>query len=184
MKNFDVSNMDVEHLKIIRQSVEDFIAKYLLHARKPRLRVLEVAPPPQGPLALPFIDVRHHTLDTFDIDPQTPCTYHGDLCLFNDCLKSNYYDAVLCTEVLEHVYDPFRAVSELFRILKPRGIVLVTVPFNFRIHGPLPDYWRFTEHGLRRLFSKFDEIDLQTIDTPDRPLMPIHYRLKARKPGS
>ena len=62
------------------------------------------------------------------------------------------------------------------------GLAFVTTPFNFRIHGPLPDCWRFTEHGLRALFREFDIVELTEEPTPDRPLMPIHYRLVARRP--
>lgn len=39
------------------------------------------------------------------------------------------FDAILCTEVLEHVPDPVKALSELSRLLKPNGVVLITAPF-------------------------------------------------------
>jgi len=55
------------------------------------------------------------------------------------------------------------------------------VPFNFRIHGPLPDCWRFTEHGLRELLKKFSTVKIDQIDTPNRDLMPIHYTVIAIK---
>ncbi|MCK5818286.1 MAG: methyltransferase domain-containing protein [Psychromonas sp.] len=50
------------------------------------------------------------------------------------------------TEVLEHTLNPFRAINEIYRILKPNGILIMTTPFNFRIHNPLPDCWRISEH--------------------------------------
>lgn len=49
------------------------------------------------------------------------------------------FDYILCTEVLEHTLNPFRAVYEMFRILKPKGLLFISVPFNFGIHRPLPD---------------------------------------------
>ena len=60
---------------------------------------------------------------------------------------------------------------------------MLTTPFNFRIHGPLPDCWRFTEHGLRALLTDFEIVTLDAVETPDRPLMPVHYRTVARRPA-
>lgn len=77
---------------------------------------------------------------------------------------------------------PFDAANEIWRLLKPGGFLFLSVPFNFRIHGPLPDCWRFTEHGLRTLLKKFTILELNAIETPDRPLMPIHYTVVAQKP--
>lgn len=39
------------------------------------------------------------------------------------------YDAIMCTEVLEHVPDPVAALKELNRLLKPKGYLLITAPF-------------------------------------------------------
>ena len=58
--------------------------------------------------------------------------------------------------MLEHVINPFDAIDEIHRILKPGGILLLSSPLNFRIHGPLPDCWRFTEHGWKQLVKKFE----------------------------
>ena len=60
---------------------------------------------------------------------------------------------------------------------------MLTTPFNFRIHGPLPDCWRFTEHGLRALLTDFEIVTLDAVETPGRPLMPVHYRTVARRPA-
>jgi len=83
--------------------------------------------------------------------------------------------------VLEHTLNPFAAIEEIHRLLCIGGYLFLTVPFNFRIHGPLPDCWRFTEHGLRAILSMFDILELTSLETIDRPLMPIHYTVVARK---
>jgi SAM-dependent methyltransferase len=44
------------------------------------------------------------------------------------------FDAILCTEVLEHVEEPLRAVDELARLLRPGGRLLLTVPAACRVH--------------------------------------------------
>jgi 2-polyprenyl-3-methyl-5-hydroxy-6-metoxy-1,4-benzoquinol methylase len=84
--------------------------------------------------------------------------------------------------VLEHTLQPFDAVREMRRMLKAGGILALTTPFNFRIHGPLPDCWRFTVHGLKALLRDFDEVEVRELATPGRDLMPIHYTATARKP--
>ena len=43
-------------------------------------------------------------------------------------LKENVMDSVICSEVLEHVPDPSRAIEEMYRILKPHGTLLLTTP--------------------------------------------------------
>lgn len=40
----------------------------------------------------------------------------------------NYFDKIVCTEVLEHVEDDKTAIKELFRVLRPGGVVAITVP--------------------------------------------------------
>jgi SAM-dependent methyltransferase len=122
------------------------------------------------------------SIETFDIDPMSGCTYIGDICRHNAAIPDARFDMVVCTEVLEHTLQPFDAVREIHRVLKPGGQLFLSVPFNFRIHGPLPDCWRFTEHGLRAILGAFKIAELERLDTPGRDLMPIHYTVIAVKP--
>lgn len=55
------------------------------------------------------------------------------------------FDAVLCSEVLEHIREPRLVLQQIERILKPGGVLLITVPFLFRQHGDPSDYGRYTE---------------------------------------
>jgi SAM-dependent methyltransferase len=64
------------------------------------------------------------------------------------------FDAVLCTEVLEHVAEPARALAELARVLVPGGRLLVTVPFVNELHEEPHDHYRYTSHGLRGLLER------------------------------
>jgi SAM-dependent methyltransferase len=64
------------------------------------------------------------------------------------------FDAVLNTQVLEHVADPVRVAGELFRVLAPGGRVWLTAPLVWPLHEEPFDYWRFTSHGLRRVLEE------------------------------
>jgi SAM-dependent methyltransferase len=69
-------------------------------------------------------------------------------------------DAAIVTEVLEHCLDPVAAVRELFRVIRPGGLALVTSPFLWPWHGRrhYGDYWRFTAEGWRVLFRDWASI--------------------------
>jgi SAM-dependent methyltransferase len=104
----------------------------------------------------------------------------GDITKFNGHIPDNHFDIVFCMEVLEHVVDPFASISEIRRILKNDGYLVLSTPLNARIHGPIPDCWRFTEFGLRVLLRNFDLIAINKLETPDRTLFPMSYTVLAR----
>lgn len=68
-------------------------------------------------------------------------------------VRSGEYDLVLCSQVLEHIAEPDKAIRELIRVLRPGGKLVLTVPFLSRLHEEPFDYFRFTEHGLRVLLE-------------------------------
>ncbi|OGZ05813.1 MAG: hypothetical protein A2845_03345 [Candidatus Lloydbacteria bacterium RIFCSPHIGHO2_01_FULL_49_22] len=95
-------------------------------------------------------------------------TFHPDI--VGDIHKmpfvNNSIDAIICASVLEHVTNPFTAAEEIYRTLKPGGLVYVYVPFLYYYHsepGYFGDYWRFTEEAIRELFKKFSSIEIVPI---------------------
>jgi SAM-dependent methyltransferase len=71
------------------------------------------------------------------------------------------FDLVLCTEMLEHVPEPQRAIDEMHRVLKPGGLLVLTTRFLFPIHDAPHDYFRFTKYGLRHLLREFEIVRLE-----------------------
>lgn len=142
--------------------------------------ILDVAP--QVHESISSLSKGMYHIETLDIDSQYSPTYVADICNYNPRIASKKFDAVFLTEVIEHVNNPFGAIAEIYRILKPGGLLFATSPLNFRIHGPLPDNWRITEHGWRCLLGSFEQISIQSVDDPNRFLFPISYRITASKP--
>lgn len=80
------------------------------------------------------------------------------------------FDAVVAQAVLEHVLDPVRCVDELWRVLKPHGLIYVETPFMQQVHGGRYDFTRFTFLGHRRLLRSFAEIDSGVVAGPGTAL--------------
>jgi SAM-dependent methyltransferase len=72
-------------------------------------------------------------------------------------------NGVLCTQVLEHVPDSDALISEINRVLRPGGMLILTAPFLWEEHEEPYDFFRFTSFGLRELLmlSGFDVITMQ-----------------------
>jgi 2-polyprenyl-3-methyl-5-hydroxy-6-metoxy-1,4-benzoquinol methylase len=174
-----ISEIDVEHYNKIRDNVSKFIYDASLEYDQKNIRLLDVAPEIHKGAKEHFKLAKVFTLD---IDPNSNADFIADLCKNNsEIIPDNYFDIVICTEVLEHTNNPFLVVDELYRILKPNGKIYISTPFNFRIHGPLPDNWRFTIHGLNVLLGKFRNIVISELTDESRFLMPIQYTTIAVK---
>ena len=91
------------------------------------------------------------------------------------------FDCVFSSGVLEHV-DDFRAgLSEISRVLRPGGVLLLGLPFRQALHLAPHDYWRFTEYGIRYLLQDdYEILDLRPMDE-SKPGFPAAYWVKARR---
>lgn len=95
------------------------------------------------------------TRESVDIAPKAgeDVTWVADLTDM-PAVPSGRYDAVVCHQVLEHVPDPAAGVSEILRVLKPDGHLVLSVPHLSRQHELPHDYFRFTPNGLDRLLRE------------------------------
>src|ERR1035438_3750054 len=76
--------------------------------------------------------------------------YDGHHIPFDD----SSFDAVVTFEVLEHVFHPEEFLSEIKRVLKTRGKLLLTVPFIWDEHEIPYDYGRYSSFGLKDLLNR------------------------------
>jgi SAM-dependent methyltransferase len=73
-------------------------------------------------------------------------------------LPSGVARTVICVDTLEHVFEARRGVDEMLRLLAPGGVILLSAPFEFRIHDYPDDYWRFTPSSIDRLLASLDAV--------------------------
>lgn len=161
-----------EYLKHIRLNVKEFIDSVPYDENKV---YLEIGPSFQNDSFFKL----HPKIETLDIDPSLGCTYTCDLT--KDAPFENRFDVILCMEILEHTENPFKVIENLYKALKPNGILYVSTPFNFRMHGPLPDCFRISEYGLKSLLKDFEIQQLDCIYDEDVPYFPIHYTCVAKR---
>jgi SAM-dependent methyltransferase len=97
-------------------------------------------------------------------------------------LPAESIGTAICLETLEHVEYPRKAIDNLCRVLKPDGLLLLSVPMNLPIHNYPHDYWRFTPSGVESLLKPFCFTWVKTIGKPDFPTTVV--ALAAKRPIS
>ncbi len=99
-------------------------------------------------------------LKTLDYDPNTHPDIVGDA---HDLpFEDGTVDGIICIATLEHLQNPFKAVSEAYRVLKTGGKVLYYIPFLHPFHGNerFSDYFRFTYQGCELMFYPFINVEI------------------------
>ena len=94
--------------------------------------------------------------------------YNPDITAFdgkNIPFEDNKFDAVICTEVLEHVQDFQYLIDEIHRTAKKDADVIVTIPWSARYHYIPYDYFRYTPSSLKTMFSKFSTMNIKNRGT-------------------
>jgi SAM-dependent methyltransferase len=96
--------------------------------------------------------------------------------------KDNSFDAVISVAVLEHVRDPFKAASEIMRVLKRGGKLFCCVPFLQPLHGYPNHYYNMTHEGLANLFRRL-KIVKQEVFPSTAPIWTLTWFLKSWQEG-
>lgn len=115
-----------------KRSPDHLRVKFLLHNTPKKSYVLDVGVN-GGTVALPLIKLGCY-VKGIDIVPQLveEAQNRGVFAQLGEAenleFKDNKFDVVICSEVLEHLFDPQKAIEEAYRVLRPGGLYVVTVP--------------------------------------------------------
>jgi len=102
-------------------------------------------------------------------------------------VEDGSFDAVLCTEVLEHVPDPISAIKELARLITPGGVMIITAPLGSGVHQePYHFYGGFSKYFFERYFEEFglDIIEIKPIGGLMKHVAQENYRVSSILAGS
>lgn len=133
--------------KLTRRELEKFLEKYAFEGR-----VLDIGA--GGSNYHKFFPNRV----TLDVDEARKPDIVGDAQKLP--FEDGSFEMILCTEVLEHIPEPVLAISEMNRVLKSGGLLILSTRFVFPIHDAPGDYWRFTKYGLLKLFKDWEILEL------------------------
>ena len=127
----------------------------------------------------------HSYKDYFEsAESYTTSDIEGDVDLILDATDMKFigdgeYDCVFVSGVLEHIPDFMKAVSEMKRVLRKGGLIVIGVPFNQSLHST-DDYWRFSPYALEYMFQDFNILNIKEINRRNK-YFPGAYWMKAIK---
>jgi SAM-dependent methyltransferase len=94
----------------------------------------------------------------FSDDSERVITHYPEVDIQSTPYEDESFDYVITDQVFEHVRNPWIAIDEIRRILKPDGWLILTTCLMMHVHMFPDDYWRFTTEGLKVLCEKFSNI--------------------------
>lgn len=158
---------------VARYYIEGFLSK---HERDIHGRVLEIG---DRGYTLRFGGDRVTRSDVLHaVEGNPTATLVGDLS-GPLAIPNGSFDAVILTQTLGHIYDVRSAVRTVFRILKPRGVVLASLSSIRQISrydmDRWGDYWRFTSLSARRLFEEAFPAEAVTVQAHGNVLAAVGY---------
>jgi SAM-dependent methyltransferase len=148
--------------RVAERHMRDLVARLRAGGGRPRALVVGGGTRNPGSEVLyedPGLDVI-----AFDIYASPETRFIGDV--HGLPLADSSMQAVSVQAVLEHVVEPWRAVSEIERVLAPGGLVYAVTPFLQHVHEGPWDFTRFTESGHRWLFRNFERLDSGVVAGP------------------
>ena len=128
-----------------------------------QIKLLHIAPEQ----SLRTLITKNPNIKYFDVDLYLSLVkYKADIT--NLKFKKNYFDAIICCHVLEHIQDDMKAMSELYRVLKPNGWAILQVPISPVIKETV-EYPEITsENERKRLFGQKDHVRIYGRDYKNR----------------
>ena len=91
--------------------------------------------------------------------------------------EDNSFDVVFCNHVLEHIEDDTKAMRELYRVLKPKGMGIFQVPQDLSLDNTYEDFSITSEEERKKHFGQYDHVRIYGKDYFDR-LQKVGFTVK------
>jgi SAM-dependent methyltransferase len=98
-------------------------------------------------------------------------------------LPAEYVGTAICMDTIEHVEYPHKALEEIYRVLKPNGIAIISSCMDFAIHDYPYDYWRFTPEAFRSLLKPFADLFVGYVGRDNFPHTIVGIGFKGNVPN-
>ncbi len=107
----------------------------------------------------PYLDIfSSHTVSYTGIDIPQSLHKKDAVDIFANAhhlpFKKDTFDTVLCLEILEHVKQPLEVLKEIYRVLKPGCVLVLSAPQNYWLHNDPEDLYRFSQQGLTEIVQR------------------------------
>lgn len=137
------------YLKQLRKAIEEVISSYIKDKNIKKIGDFGCGNKPYLPIIEPYVET-YLGLD-LDINPNADLTIQPSG-LVN--IGDRHFDAIISTQVLEHVIEPKSYLQEAHRILANDGTLIITTHGYWMYHPDPTDYWRWTSSGLRKIIEE------------------------------
>ena len=106
----------------------------------------------------------NHRITTVNINTDYGCDMVFDI-EKSFPLENETYDAIICLNTLEHIYDFNNVIRESYRVLKAGGTIILSSPFMHHLHSSLDDFFRYSKSAYIRFLSdaRFINIEVRNI---------------------
>ncbi|HUN39959.1 MAG TPA: class I SAM-dependent methyltransferase [Acetobacteraceae bacterium] len=106
------------------------------------------------------------------------------ICIAEDLpFADSQFDGVFCFATLEHTRRPWDVASEICRVLKPGGTIMIDYPFMQPVHGYPHHYFNATPLGNRSLFEAACDIQSVEIGWHQHPIVGLQWMLTVFRNG-
>lgn len=112
-----------------------------------------------------FRNLKHLDYTTTDLNSPL-ADVKADIC--NLPFEDNVYDIIFCNHVLEHIPDDKKAMEELFRVLKPKGMAILQIPQDLKRADTFEDDSIINPKERAKIFGQYDHVRVYGRDYFDR----------------
>ena len=88
--------------------------------------------------------------------------------MYNLPFKENYFDLILCNHVLEHIEDDYKALNELYRVIKNKGTLIAQVPLDKNLKTTFENKEIKNRRDRNKYFGQYDHLRVYGLDFYNR----------------